>query len=75
MSRRERRELDLPPMPVIGEDRPDVEDTTVEELRRQQEESRAQLARRQADLDRIERRLTQRHGRSTVQRELDLQQE
>lgn len=75
MSRRERDEPDLPPMPVIGENRPDVEDTTVEELRRQQEEAQAQLRRRQADLDRIERRLTQRHGRSTVQRELDLQQE
>lgn len=75
MSRREREEPDLPPMPVIGENRPDVEDTTVEELRRQQDEAQAQLRRRQADLDRIERRLEQRHGRSTVQRELDLQQE
>jgi|GEM_PF-4263554 len=75
MSRREREEPDLPPMPVIGENRPDVEDTTVEELRRQQDEAQAQLRRRQADLDRIERRLEQRHGISTVQRELDLEQQ
>ncbi|WP_066636934.1 hypothetical protein [Serinicoccus hydrothermalis] len=71
------------PMPIIGEDRPDVEDTTVEELARRQEEAEAELAARrdtaerelrsrQAVLDRAERRLAQRHGRSSVQRELDL---
>ncbi|OLT18292.1 hypothetical protein BJF80_15845 [Serinicoccus sp. CUA-874] len=72
-----------PAMLIVGEDRPDVEDTTVEELRRQRDETEAELAAyrasvesqlrsRQGRLDRAERRLTQRHGRSSVQRELDL---
>lgn len=46
-----------PPMLVLGEDRPDVEDTTLEQLRREQEQARQEIeaARRRAQ-EEIERR-------------------
>ncbi|WP_202879563.1 hypothetical protein [Serinicoccus kebangsaanensis] len=75
-----------PPMPILGEDRPDVEDTTARELQRRQQAAEEELAARQAEadrqlrtrqaaLDRAERRLVERHGRSSVERELDLAQQ
>ena len=73
-------EPELPPMTILGEDRPDVEDTTVEELRAQQEElerARRELAERaREERERAEEQLAAERRRAEQelarrQREID----